>query len=97
MENTSLPLEGTSAIQYLEQLFDKFGLMTGSGAQIKRALLSAVFGGVLVSWMKPSLMFTSSGVPKSWSITSSEEPGNTTPLPWWMVPVLFAFVGGLFI
>lgn len=97
MENTSLPIENTSAIQYLEELFDKFGLMTGSGAQIKRALFSAVFGGVIVSWWKPSIMFTPSGAPKSWSLTSSEGPENTTPLPWWLVPVLFALVGGLFI
>jgi len=94
MAEQAIQTSPNTAIEMAEKIFDSFGLMTGDSAPIKRALFGAVLGGVLVTWVKPQLMFTENGAAKPWSLFSSD---NSTPVPWYLVSVLFAFVCGVLI
>jgi len=81
----------------LEKNLDKVGLMTGDNAVKKRFVFGAVLGGILVTYIKPSLMFEN-GVPREWKIFHKEGDGITpTWTPWWMVPLLFSMFFGLFV
>jgi len=87
---------GSSALEQLEMLLDKVGLMTGDYAIIKRLVLGGVLGSLLVTWIKPRLMFTDTGKALPWTLFADPEE-KSTMLPWFFVPAFFAFFFGVLI
>lgn len=78
-----------SIIEKFERFFDGMGLMTDEYAIPKRAILGALFGGVLITYIKPTLMFHH-GQARSWKLLNSNDE-SATMIPWWSVPILTAF------
>lgn len=83
-----------SVIDQIEKFFDGMGLMTGNYAIAKRLLFGALLGGILITYIKPSIMFTEEGEAKSFGLEETEE---TTVLPWFIVPLIGAILSGVFI
>ena len=86
-----------SIVASFERFFDGMGIMTGEFAVGKRLIIGSLFGGFLISFVKPDIMFEH-GQPRPWKLL----PGNTngadaTWIPWWSVPILFAILFGVFI
>jgi len=86
----------TSALEELEMLLDKVGLMTGDYAIMKRLVLGGVLGSLLVTWVKPRLMFTETGKALPWTLFAQPDE-QSTMLPWFFVPGFFAFFFGVLI
>jgi hypothetical protein len=86
-----------TAIDGAERFFDGMGLMTGSMAIPKRMMIGGLVGAFLVTYFKPSAMFEA-GKPRPWSMFGGSDKGpETTLIPWWSVPALGAFIGGVLI
>lgn len=79
-------------MSYVEQLFDKMGLMRGEYAIPMRALVGASVSGLIISRMQPASMFTK-GVARPWSLVSDGD-GTVAPTstPWFFVPAAGAFI-----
>jgi hypothetical protein len=83
----------------LEQAFDALGLMRGANAPIKRALVCAAVGGLAVTYLQPSSMFTG-GVPRPWSVITKNPTASVilpTPTPWFFVLAALALIGGVLV
>jgi len=77
-------------VDKFEDFFDKFGLMTGEYAKVQRAVFGTLFGGFIITYFKPSIMFKEDGDPRGWSLIDNSS--DSTPFPWWG----FALASGLF-
>jgi len=85
------------SINYMESFFDKFGLMTGDGAVIRRMALGAIIGSLVITYIKPDYMFQN-GLPRPWSaLSNGSEELSATRVPWFAVPVGLAVLFGVFI
>lgn len=95
MSATIAPLVNT-----VEQTLVPLGLMTGEYAVPKRMGFGLVLGGMVVSWLKPSPMFSPDGRIRPWTVFQMDPgcdgvlPTNT---PWWIGPVVGAFLFGVLI
>lgn len=85
-----------SGVDYMENTMDKFGLMTGPNAQLKRAVIGGSIAGFLVTYIKPSWMFLPNGEARNWTLTNSNDP-ESTYFPWWTVSLGGAFILGVLI
>lgn len=87
----------TEIVTGFERFFDGMGLMTGEAAIPKRMMVGALAGAFLVTYFKPSLMFEA-GRARPWGLTApSNSELDPTMFPWWFVPIIGAFVGGVLI
>lgn len=84
----------------MESLFDAMAAF-GLGTPLARAITFGAVGFGTQLFIKPSISYTTVGkssVPKQFSLTAkSDSKAPTTLFPWFLWPVLFAVVGGLFI
>lgn len=83
----------------IESYFDAVGLMRGPYAPSKRAVFLALVGAAAVTYIQPKTMFLN-GNPRPWAtITKNPEESNIPPtnFPWFFVPIIGAFVGGVLI
>lgn len=85
----------TATIGRIEEVFNSLGMMTGGGAIFKRIIIGGIIGGILVTWIKPDIMFTE-GVARPWAML---EPGNAdaTQTPWYTAVVAGGFVTGFLV
>lgn len=88
-------LEG-KILEPVEDLMDKFGLMQGEYAPVKRALVGAGLGAAVVFGLKPSLFWTKDGHLAPWRVTNPKDP-DATPFPWYLAVALPAVVLGVLI
>ena len=81
-----------------ETVLDSLGMMSGEFAIPKRMAFGAILFGVVVSYLKPDLMYTR-GVPRPWKVFDKEDKGAVpaTWIPWWSASVLGAFLFGVLI
>lgn len=87
-------LEGV--VDGVENVLSPFGLMTGEYAVAKRIVVGALLGGLLITWIKPDLMFSPNGKPKPWKLLDPQAE-DATQVPWYFVPFLFSIILGVFI
>lgn len=80
----------------IERILDNFGLMTGDWAITYRLIIGGLLGGLIVTTLKPSIMFTEEGTPRPWNLLSSGNE-NATSVPWWLAIVAGAMALGVFI
>lgn len=83
-----------------EQVLIPLGLMQGNYAIQKRIILGGVIGAALVSWIKPTFMFSSTGMPKGWAFWHSDTDGDgleTTWFPWYGASAIGALLLGGFV
>lgn len=83
-----------------ENVLLPLGLMNGPYAIPKRIVVGAVLGAALVTFFKPSLMFTSTGVPKPWAYWNqgTDTCGvQSTWFPWYGASLLGSIILGGFI
>ncbi len=84
----------SAVIEPIERIFDSLGLMTGTMAPMKRALVgAAVVGGFVWIW-KPDFMFNENGTPKQFG---TDGQANETLFPWWAASLTGAVVFGVLI
>jgi hypothetical protein len=82
----------------VEKTLLPWGLMQGEYSVLKRMVLGAGLGGLVVTWLKPGIMFTITGEPRPWSMLDNNQVGPTpTAVPWWFGPIIGAFVLGVLI
>lgn len=78
----------------LESVMDSLGLMRGSTAPLKRAIVGAGVGAGIVYGIKPAIMFDDNGEPRPWAVTNPDA-ANATMVPFWMgiaAPAVFLSV-----
>jgi hypothetical protein len=85
----------------VENVMDSMGLMSGTLAPAKRAVVGAGLGYMAVMAVRPSSMFYDDGQPRPWSYsqTGSDYDGSgtgahSTAVPYWSVPLAGAFLLG---
>lgn len=82
----------------VEKTLLPWGLMNGEFCIAKRMILGAGLGGMLVTWLKPTIMFTPNGEARPWSALDNSAGGPPpTSLPWWFGPIIGAFLLGVLI
>jgi len=80
----------------IENILDKFGLMTGDWAVASRLVVGALVAGFAVTTIKPALMFTAEGSPRPWSVLDPDDQ-TATSVPWWFIMLGGAFGFGVLI
>lgn len=85
-------------LEPIENLLDKYGLMDGPMAPLKRTAIGGGIGlGVMYLW-KPEFAFDKNGQPYPWSIThKSIDRNKTTLVPYWLAASIPAVVLGVLI
>jgi hypothetical protein len=73
-----------------ELWLDKFGLMTGSWATLKRFAIGFALASFIVTQFKPGFMFMQDGSARPWMLIEPENP-QATPMTWY----IFGAIGGL--
>lgn len=88
----------------LEGFFDSLGLMTGELAVVKRMVFGAGVAMGIVWLMKPAIMFDkNTGVARPWTYFQSKDENQNnnklepTSFPWFVAPIIGAFVLGVLI
>lgn len=88
-----------SELSYIENILDNVGLMRGDYAVEKRAMLGALVGGFVVTYLQPASMFQN-GVARPWKVLNSgggKSHVQPTSTPWYIVPITGAFIMGVLI
>ena len=83
-------------IEKIEEGFDKFGLMTGDGADKKRMVIGALFTGFILTYLKPE-MFFHNGEVRPWKMLESDEDKKPTHFTLWHAMAVGAFFSGVLI
>lgn len=88
----------------LESFFDSLGLMTGELAIIKRMVFGAGVATGIAWLVKPAIMFDkNTGVARPWTYFQSKDENQNnnklepTSFPWFVAPIIGAFVLGVLI
>lgn len=74
----------------IESALDSVGLMQGTAAPVKRAVVGVGIGAAITFGAQPSIAFDDEGNVRPWAMMSDDE--NATQLPWWMIVGFPAFV-----
>lgn len=89
---------------FIERFLDSLGLMTGELAVVKRMVFGAGVGTGLVWLIKPAIMFDrNTGVARPWTYFQAKDENQNnnkldpTMFPWFVAPIIGAFVLGVLI
>lgn len=81
-------------MEAIETFWDKFGLMTGEGADKKRMVIGALGTGFILTYLKPA-MFFHNGEVRPWSWLESDQSKNPTGFTLWHAMAIGAFLSGV--
>lgn len=89
---------GDMILEPIENLLDKYGLMEGPMAPLKRTAIGGGIGLAVMYLWKPEFAFDKNGQPYPWSIThKSVDRNKTTLVPYWLAASIPAVVLGVLI
>lgn len=86
--------EQYSALMFLEDFLDFFGLMRGDYAPTKRIVFGTLLTACTLSYLEPSLTHIN-GQPRPWKLLDNSQTSTWTP--WWLLSGSVGFVLGVFI